>query len=109
MKLLSFICRLYMRYHLYWMWRVGVQRVAIISLICCASLCHAANTNKVEKADKPEKHEKVEKEKKTEHQANKIVLKEREKGSKKERDWKPSKEYPLMFSNNKKAKKEKIK
>jgi hypothetical protein len=100
MKLMSFICRLYLRYHLYWMWRVGVQRAIVGALICAASLCNAANTNKVDK---------VEKEKKTEHQANKIVVKERDKGSKKESDWKVVKEYPLMFSNNRKAKKEKTK
>lgn len=107
MKLLSFICRLYMRYHLYWMWRVGVQRVVIIALICAASVCNAANTNKVDKADKPEKHEKVEKEKKAEHQANKIVVKSRDKGSKKESDWKAEREFPLMFGNNRKARKPK--
>jgi len=109
MKLLSFICRLYMRYHLYWMWRVGVQRVGILALICAASVCPAANTNKTEASSSaPDVHVQA-KEKKIEHQANKIIVKERDKGSKKESDWKPSKEYPLMFSNNRKAKKEKTK
>jgi hypothetical protein len=60
-----------------------------VSLVCCAE-----NTNKVVK---------VEKEKKVEHQEGKIIVKERDKGSKKESDWKTSKEYPLMFKNNRKA------
>jgi hypothetical protein len=75
-----------------------------IAFILLASTCFAANTNKVEKAEQPEK---VEKEKKAEHQANKVVILERDKGSKKESDWKVVKECPLMFANNKKAKKEK--
>jgi len=69
----------------------------------------AENTNKVDKVDKPDKvekpwkPEKIEKEKKVEHQANKMIVKERDKGSKKESDWKPAKEYPLMFGNNRPA------
>jgi hypothetical protein len=43
------------------------------------------------------------------HQSNKIIIKLRPKGSKKESDWKTEREYPLMFSNNRKAKKEKTK
>lgn len=50
---------------------------------------------------------KVEKERKAEHTTNKIIIKERDKGSKKESDWETAKEYPLMFNNNKKAKKAK--
>jgi hypothetical protein len=75
-----------------------------IAFILLAYACHAANTNKVDKADKTDK---VEKEKKTEHLENKITIKERDKGSKKESDWMPAREYPLMFGNNRKAKKEK--
>lgn len=44
-----------------------------------------------------------EKEKKLEHRENKIVKKERDKGSKKVSDWKTVKEYTLMFKNNRKA------
>lgn len=75
-----------------------------IAFILLAYACHAANTNKVDKADKPAK---VEKEKKTEHLKNKITIKDRDKGSKSEADWKTEKEYPLMFGNNRKARKQK--
>jgi len=69
-------------------------RILIFALI--ATTCQAADTNQVAK---------VEKEKKLEHAENKIVMKERDKGSKKESDWKAAKEYPLMFGNNRKARK----
>jgi len=65
----------------------------------------AANTNKVDKIANTNQVAKAEKEKKLEHIANKIVMKERDKGSKKESDWKAAKEYPLMFGNNRKARK----
>jgi hypothetical protein len=58
-----------------------------------------ANTNKVDKAAK------VEKERKTEHCDNKLIIKARDKGSKKDSDYKIEREFPLMFKNNKKAKK----
>lgn len=98
MKLLAFIDRLYVRYYLYWAWRVGCQRAFILALFCAASVCNAANTNQVAKAEK---------ERKTEHQDNKVIVKEREKGSNAE--WKTVKEYTLMFKNNRKAKKPKAK
>ena len=47
---------------------------------------------------KAEKHERT---------ANKIVVKERDKGSKRESDWKTSKEFPLMFGNNRLGRKPK--
>lgn len=61
----------------------------------------AANTNKTDKA------EKVEKERKAEHQENKITIKARDKGSKKESDFKVEREFPLMFANDRKARKQK--
>ena len=71
-------------------------RILIFALI--ATTCQAAETNKVAK---------VEKEKKAEHQADKITIKSRDKGSKKESDFTVDKEYRLMFSNNRKAKQQK--
>jgi hypothetical protein len=65
-------------------------RILIFALL--AATCHAANTNKVDKAEK---------EKKTEHAENKIVKKSRDKGS--NAPWKTEKEYTLMFKNNRKA------
>ena len=80
-------------------------RIFLLSamLACC---CQAQGKGK----DKPDVSTnkppvKVEKEKKLEHSENKIIQKERDKGSKKESDWKPAKEYPLMFGNNRKARK----
>lgn len=73
--------------------------IAIIIFFLSLSLvCMAGPTNQVAK---------VEKEKKLEHSENKIVMKERDKGSKKESDWKPSKEFPLMFGNNRLGRKPK--
>jgi hypothetical protein len=46
-------------------------------------------------------------ERKAEHLANKIIIKSRDKGSKKESDWKTSKEFPLMFGNNRLGRKPK--
>jgi hypothetical protein len=63
-------------------------------MMVIAGVCMADNTNKPVKAEK---------ERKTEHFDNKMIVKERDKGSKKESDWKTSKEYPLMFKNNRKA------
>ena len=71
-----------------------------IALILLASACHAANTNQVEK---------VQKEKKIERLENKFIVKERDKGSKKESDWQIARELPLMFANNRKARKPKAK
>lgn len=79
--------------------------LSMIMLACC---CHGQGNGK----DKPDISTnnppvKVEKERKAEHATNKIIIKERGKGSKKESDWKTAKEYSLMFNNNKKAKKTK--
>ena len=74
----------------------------MIAILFCmmmvSGVCLAGPTNQVAK---------VEKEKKLEHRENKIVMKERDKGSKKESDWKPSKEFPLMFGNNRLGRKPK--
>lgn len=70
----------------------------VIFFISISLVCMAGPTNQVSK---------VEKEKKLEHSENKIVMKERDKGSKKETDWKPSKEFPLMFGNNRLGRKPK--
>jgi hypothetical protein len=87
--------------------RYLINTLAIILLACC---CHAQGKGK----DKPDvstnaapvKVEK-QKEKKLIHEANKLTIKERDKGSKKESDYKPVKEYPLMFKNNRKGRKDK--
>ena len=85
--------------------RYLINSIAIIMLACC---CHAQGKGK----DKPDVStnavpEKVQKpqEKKVEHAPNKLTVKTRDKGSKKERDYKTVKEYPLMFKNNRKARK----
>jgi len=74
----------------------------MIAILFCmmmiAGVCLAGPTNQVAK---------VEKEKKLEHFGNKIVMKERDKGSKKESDYKVEREFPLMFANNRKARKQK--
>lgn len=70
-------------------------RLIIISLFVSLNVI-AAQTNQVAK---------VEKERKAEHQLNKITIKARDKGSRKESDFKVEREYPLMFANNRKAKK----
>lgn len=98
MKVLAFIERLYIRYYLYWAWRVDLQRAIIVAVLFGSALCRAENTNKVAKAEK---------EKQVEHQANKIIVKSRDKGS--NGPWKAEREFPLMFSNNRKAKKPKAK
>ena len=72
----------------------------IIFFLSISLLVMAGPTNQVAKVEK-------EKEKKLEHTANKIVKKERDKGSKKESDWKTSKEFPLMFGNNRLGRKPK--
>lgn len=69
--------------------------IRFLILISLTSTLFAADTNKVVKAEL---------ERKTEHQGNKIIVKSREKGSKKESDWKTDREITLMFHNNKKAK-----
>jgi hypothetical protein len=84
--------------------RYLINTVAIIMLVCC---CHAQGKGR----DKPDVSTnkppvKIEKERKLEHLENKLTIKERDKGSKKESDYKPVKEYPLMFKNNRKARKE---
>jgi hypothetical protein len=61
----------------------------------------AESSNKVDKA---KNEPKVEKEKKIEHADNKVIVKEREKGNS---EWKTAKEFPLMFKNNRKARKPK--
>ena len=81
--------------------RYLINTLAIILLACC---CHAQGKGR----DKPDVSTnaapvKVEKERKLEHMENKLTIKERDKGSKKESDYKPVKEYPLMFKNNRKA------
>jgi len=76
----------------------------MIAILFCmmmiAGVCLAGPTNQVAKVEK-------EKEKKMEHSESKIVKKERDKGSKKESDWKTSKEFPLMFGNNRLGRKPK--
>jgi hypothetical protein len=76
----------------------GSMIAIIIFFLSLSLVCMAGPTNQVAK---------VEKEKKLEHSENKIVMKERDKGSKKESDWKPSKEFPLMFGNNRLGRKPK--
>lgn len=76
----------------------------VIMLACCT----AYGKNKIEtdtstnappaKVQKPQ-------EKKVDHALNKLTVKTRDKGSKKESDFKPEKEFKLMFGNNKLAKK----
>jgi hypothetical protein len=80
----------------------GAMIAIVIFFISISLVCMAGPTNQVAKVEK-------EKEKKLEHTANKIVMKERDKGSKKETDWKPSKEFPLMFGNNRLGRKPKDK
>ena len=78
-----------------------------IYIMFLAFKSRAENTNQVDKASKTNNIAKVEKERKTEHFNNKIIIKARDKGSKKESDYKIDREFPLMFTNNKKAKKAK--
>lgn len=73
-------------------------RIAMI-VVLMAAAAFGANTNKADNV------EKVEKERKAEHSQNKIIVKSRAKGSTKESDWQTEREYPLMFANNRKAKK----
>lgn len=75
-----------------------IRILLVASLLSLPSL--AASTNKTDKAVK------VEKEQKTEHQENKIIVKARDKGSKKESDFKVEREFTLMFANNRKARKQ---
>ena len=74
------------------------MKTCIILLLIAAIVfpSEGANTNKVDKADK---------ERKAEHQANKIIVESRDKGS--AGPWTTEREYPLMFSNNTKANKSK--
>lgn len=85
-------------------------RILIVFLI--AATCHAQGNGEdkpdVSTNNPPVKVEK-EKEKKLEHFQDKIVMKARDKGSKKESDFKVDKEYRLMFNNNPKARKPKDK
>ncbi len=79
-------------------------RITLMILLAASTV--NAKTNDTEnaagkKADAP-KVEK-QKEKKTEHMEAKITIKERDKGSKKESDYKTVSEFPLMFKNNRKA------
>ena len=80
----------------------------IVTILACS--CHAQGKGKdkpdVSTNNPPAKVEKG-KEKKLEHRENKIVKKERDNGSKKESDWKPAKEFPLMFGNNRLGRKPK--
>jgi hypothetical protein len=82
-----------------------LSNIAVVIFI--SFCCHAQGKGKGDTTPStnavPAKVEK-QKEKKIEHQSNKLIIKARDKGSKKESDWKTSKEYPLMFKNNKKAK-----
>jgi hypothetical protein len=82
-----------------------IKSISIIMLACC---CNAQGKGR----DKPDVSTnkppvKIEKERKLEHLENKLTIKERDKGSKKESDYKPVKEYMLMFKNNRKARKDK--
>lgn len=107
--------------------RYLIHTLAIILLACC---CHAQGKGKADvstiyppargtndlgginnpiqiiEITEPLKLEK-QKEKKLVHEANKLTIKERDKGSKNESDYKPVKEYPLMFKNNRKGRKDK--
>jgi len=82
----------------------------IILMILLAACAANAKTNATENATgkKAEAH-KVEKqkEKKTEHMEAKIIVKERDKGSKKESDYTTAREFPLMFKNNRNARSKK--
>lgn len=75
--------------------------IICLSVILLSLHLFAAKTNQVDKADK------FEKERKTEQLENKITIKARDKGSKKESDFKVEREFPLMFANNRKARKQK--
>jgi hypothetical protein len=82
------------------------MKAIILFAISFSCVCLGDNTNKTVKADpgnSTNKTSKVEQEKKIEHKADKIIKKTHDKGS--AEPWKTEKEYPLMFSNNKKAKK----
>ena len=84
------------------------MKAIILFAISFSCVCLGDNTNKPVKAESDNstnKTSKVEQEKKIEHKANKIIKKTHDKGS--AEPWKTEKEYPLMFSNNKKAKKAK--
>jgi len=89
--------------------RYLIKALCFIMLACC---CNAQGKGKAgaepstnaapAKVQKPQ-------EKKLEHALNKLTVKTRDKGSKKESDFKPEKEFTLMFGNNKLAKKPKQK
>lgn len=80
-----------------------IRILLVVTLLSLTSF--AASTNKVDKISKTNQVDKVEKERKIEHLNNKIIIKARDKGSKKESDYQVEREFPLMFKNNKKAKK----
>lgn len=84
--------------------RYLINTLAVVMLACC---CQAQGKGKPDTAPAtnsvPAKAVK-EKERKAEHLEAKITVKARDKGSKKESDFRVEKEYPLMFSNNRKAK-----
>ena len=75
--------------------------IAILFLFVFAMTVSAASTNQVDKVAKAEK------ERKTEYQEKKIIIKARDKGSKKESDFQVEREFPLMFANDRKARKQK--
>lgn len=70
----------------------------IMILAMLTGYSFAASTNKTAAAS--------ERETKVEHQASKIIVKSRAKGDS-NAPWKTDREYPFMFSNNRKAKKAK--
>jgi hypothetical protein len=81
---------------------VEMIRLIIISLMF--SLSAIAAKDPVASTNKPPAAIKI-KERKAEHSENKITIKARDKGSKKEADFKTERVIPFMFANNRKAKK----
>jgi hypothetical protein len=85
--------------------RYLINTLAVVMLACC---CQAQGKGKPDTAPAtnavPVKAVK-EKERKAEHLESKITIKARDKGSKKESDFKTERVIPLMFANNRKAKK----
>lgn len=75
-------------------------------LIAVLAGAAAAAEDQVAATNKPPAAIKI-KERKAEHRADRIIINARDKGSKEESDFEVEKEYRLMFSNNRKARKQK--
>jgi len=85
--------------------RYLIKILFVFMLACC---CHAQGKSRIDATpatNAVSAKVETEKERKAEHQLNKITVKARDKGSKKESDYKTEREFPLMFANNRKAKK----